>query len=164
MCTENGCFIGEKAELKTVLNKKYGNFKVKDIRSSKLWLHMQGERKKDVEVFVVEATKLKCSRREGKGQTSGMALLHCESYAGCDEHYNSVWEEELGLCYSILHCPATKCQQVTGLLIHATSIPSSQKLVGKVSCLFNYDSTVMLMCVLLQALLLSHQTLELQSV
>lgn len=58
-------FLGEKAELKAMLSKKYGHFKVKDIRSSKLWSHMQGGKKKDVKVQIVPASELRCCQREG---------------------------------------------------------------------------------------------------
>ena len=54
-----------------MLSKKYGRFKVKDIRSSKLWAHMQGGRKKEVEVFIVPATEIRCSQREGKSSLVG---------------------------------------------------------------------------------------------
>ena len=59
-------FLGERAELKSALSKKYGCFKVKDIRSSKLWNDMQGGKKKEVEVLIVPANELKCSQRKGK--------------------------------------------------------------------------------------------------
>ena len=57
----NDFTIGERAELKAVFSKKYGHFKIKDIRSSKLWKHMQGGSKKKVEVVLVPAANLKCS-------------------------------------------------------------------------------------------------------
>ena len=65
-----------------------------------------------------------------------------EVLAGEDEDYNSVWDEVLGVCYSILQCPAEGCQHVAGLLIHAaTSTTLSDNLAGKVSFLEELCST-----------------------
>ena len=51
---------------------------------------------------------------------------------GTDAHYNSVWDEKLGVCYSFIECPL-KCDQCVGVCIHAaTNLPNSHELTDKV--------------------------------
>ena len=53
----------------------------------------------------------------------------CES---CGEVYNCVWEESLGLSYSVLHCRES-CGHVIGVLVHSIALPAYRELQGKVS-------------------------------
>ncbi len=59
-----------------------------------------------------------------------MFSIKCYKYfpltvsVGSDKHYNSVWEEELGVCYSLIQCPA-KCNQCVGVHIHVSKVADS---------------------------------------
>ena len=52
-----------------------------------------------------------------------------------------MWEEGLGICYSLVSCLA-KCEHFSGAIIHATKLPTSDLLIEKVSySLFNLIRT-----------------------
>ena len=60
-----------------------------------------------------------------------MMEFHISIRAGSDDNYNSVWDEELAICYSLIECGG-KCGRSVGVLVHSTNHSGPLDLSGKV--------------------------------
>ena len=135
----------ERLELKEAFSRRLGKVKVHQVQTSRLWRYMKAEGvgrapgvSRVAHTHLLSAADVTCREREGEGEMaspSGGVMLAIPS-ADSSPH-NAVWDEQVGLCYSLLEC-ACGCR--VGVKVHMVLDPDTMgSLIGKVSSLAHHS-------------------------